>query len=89
MVQRLKIALILSVVLNTILIVGILWARMYIRRTSFELAALNSEAQANFAKFVLTEIESGDATRIQTLKKQLTAQIEQGHSKAELWRSAA
>ncbi len=80
---------ILSVVLNVVLIVGILWARTYARHTAFELAALNCDSQANFAEFVLGELESGDPARIQTLKTHLAGQVEQGRGEANLWRSAS
>ena len=89
MKRWIKMGFILSVLLNVVLIVGILWARTYVRCTTFKLAAMNCDSQANFAEFVLDELESGDPARIQTLKKQLAGQVEQGRGEAKLWRSAS
>lgn len=89
MSRSLKIMLILSVILNVLFIVGTFWARSYITSRDFELAAVNAEAEAGFARQVLTELESDEPARIEALKLRLKRDIEQAEKVAGLWRAAA
>ncbi len=89
MSRWLKIILILSVILNVLFIVGTFWARSYITSRDFELAALYAEAEARFARLVLTELEYDEPARIEALKLRLKRDIEQAEKVAGLWRAAA
>lgn len=88
MSKWLKIMFIVSVALNVALIVGVFWARSYIRSRDFELAALTAEAEARSAKMTLAELDSDDPVRIEALKQRLKQNIEQGEKAADLWRVA-
>jgi hypothetical protein len=87
--RRLKIMFISSVVLNVALIIGAIWARSFIRAEGFELAAISAEAERTVARHVLTELESGEPDRIESLKKRLRENIEEREKIADMWRSAA
>ena len=89
MSKWLKIIFISSVVLNIALVTGAIWARSYIRTKGFELAAITTEAEGSFARHILTELESGEPDRIETLKKRLQKNIEQAQEVADIWRNAA
>ena len=89
MSKGLKIMFISSVVLNIALVVGVIWARSYIRTKSFELAATITEAEGSFARHILTELESGESDRIEALKKLLQNSIENTEKGADIWRNAA
>jgi len=89
MSKWLKIMFLSSVILNIALVIGIIWARSFIRTQTFELAAISAEAEGNIARHVLTELESGEPDRIESLKKQLQKNIEQAEKVAEMWRNAA
>jgi hypothetical protein len=89
MSKWLKIMFILSVVLNIALVIGAIWARSYIRTQSFELAAMTADAEGRLARHILTELESGEPDRIESLKKLLQNSVENTEKAAEMWRQAA
>ena len=89
MAKSLKIALVVSVVLNICLIVSIFWARGYVGRVQFNLAAMNTEAAVRGNEHILEVIESQDADRIKALAESLEQQIIEGKKVAANWRKAA
>ena len=89
MSKRLKIMFISSVVLNIAFVIGAIWARSYVRTRSFEMAAMSAEAEGAVIRYVLTELESGDPNRIETLKDRLRKNSEQAKDVAAMWRNAA
>ena len=89
MSKGLKIMFISSIVLNIALIIGAIWARSYVRTQSFEMAAMTAEAEGKVIRYVLTELESEDPNRIETLKDQLQKNMEQAKDVAVMWRNAA
>jgi hypothetical protein len=89
MSKWLKIIFILSVVLNIALVIGAVWARSYIRKENFELAANIAEAEASFSEHILTELESGQPDRIEAVKKLLANGIENARKEADIMRNAA
>jgi uncharacterized membrane protein len=89
MSKWLKIIFTLSVVLNIALVIGAAWARSYIRKENFELAAMTAEAEGRFSEHILTEIESGQPDRIEAVKKLLQISVENSRKTADIWRSAA
>ena len=89
MSKWLKIMFISSVVLNIALIIGVIWARSYVRKQSFELAAMTAEAEGNFAKHILMELESDEPDRIEAVKKMLQNSIENTKKAADMWRQVA
>jgi uncharacterized membrane protein len=84
-----KIMFISSVVLNIALVIGVVWARSYIRTQMFELAARTAEAEGRLAEHILTEFESGEPERIEAVKKLLQNSIENSEKAADMWRQAA
>ena len=89
MSKWLKIMFISSVVLNIALIIGVIWARSYVRKQSFELAAMTAEAEGSFAKHILMELESDEPDRIEAVKKMLQNSIENTKKAADMWRQVA
>jgi len=89
MSKGLKIMFVSSVVLNIAFVIGAIWARSYVRTRSFEMAAMSAEAEGKVIRHVLTELESEDPNRIETLKEQLQKNIEQAEDVAVMWRNAA
>ena len=100
MSKWLKIVFIASVILNIAFVIGAVWARSYIRKQNFELAAMTAEAEGTVARHILTELESGDPNRTEAVKEQLRKNIrgfghvkkkniEQAKETAALWRKAA
>ena len=85
----LKIMFVASVVLNVALIAGAVWARGFVRDKSFELAAINAEAEGRLARHVLTELESGEPDRVEAIKELLQNSIRNTEKAADMWRSAA
>ena len=84
-----KIVLAVSVVLNICLIVFIFWARGYVGRVQFNLAAMNTEAAVRVNEHILEVIESQDADRIKALAESLEQQSIEGKKVATNWRKAA
>jgi uncharacterized membrane protein len=89
MSKWLKIMFISSIVLNAALVIGVIWARSYIRTQLFEHAAMTAEAEASISRHILTELESGEPERIEELKKLLQNSIENSEKAADIWRNAA
>jgi predicted kinase len=89
MSKGLKIMFISSVVLNVALVIGAIWARSYFRSKGFEMAAMTAEAEGKVIRHVLTELESADPNRIETLKEQLQKNMKQAEDVAEMWRNVA
>ena len=89
MVKWLKIMFVSSVVLNIALVVGVIWARSYVRTKNFELAAMTADAEGRLAKHILTELESDEPDRIEAVKKLLQSNIETAEKAADLWRDVA
>jgi hypothetical protein len=89
MSKWLKIIFILSVVLNIALVIGAVWARSYIRKENFELAANIAEAEGRFSEHILTELESGEPDRIEAVKKLLANGIENARKEADIMRNVA
>jgi hypothetical protein len=89
MAKWVKVVLVLSLVLNLGLVVGFGFYRSYVRNQSFKLAALTTESDAQFKQYVLSELESGDPARIESLKQRLHKIVEQGPKIVEVWREAA
>ena len=58
-------------------------------RTLNALAAMTAEAEGKVIRHVLTELESEDPNRIETLKEQLQKNMEQANEVAVMWRNAA
>ena len=89
MSKWLKIMFVSSIVLNIALIIGVIWARSYVRKQSFELAAMTAEAEGRLAKHILTELESDEPDRIEAVKKMLQNSIENTEIAADMWRQVA
>jgi hypothetical protein len=88
MSKWLKIIFALSVVLNIALVIGAVWARSYIRKENFELAAMAAEAEGRFSEHILTELESGQPDRIEAVKKLLQNSVENAQKEADIWQNA-
>lgn len=84
-----KIGFIISVVLNVLLIVSLILGRNYVRKTNFELAAMNAEAEVNLARSLLSTLDDEEANNIKQLKERLRTIAAQGEKTAEIWNSAA
>jgi uncharacterized membrane protein len=89
MSKWLKIMFVSSIVLNIALIIGVIWARSYVRKQSYELAAMTAEAEGRLAKHILTELESDEPDRIEAVKKMLQNSIENTEIAADMWRQVA
>jgi hypothetical protein len=89
MSKELKIMFVSSIVLNVALVIGAVWARSYVRTQGFEMAAMTAEVEGKVIKHVLTELESEDPNRIETLKEQLQKNMKQADDVAEMWRHVA
>jgi uncharacterized membrane protein len=89
MIKWFKIMFVSSVVLNIALIIGVIWARNYVRKQSFELAATTAEAEGKLAKHILTKLESDEPDRIEAVKKLLQNSVENSEKAADMWRQAA
>jgi hypothetical protein len=89
MSKWLKIMFISSIVLNIALVIGVIWARSYIRTQLFEHAVAIAEAEGSFTRHILTELESGEPDRIEALKNELQNSIENSEKAADIWRNAA
>ena len=84
-----KFSLLVSLAVNIVLIVGVVWFRNYNRTVHFELAAMNYEAMAMVQEHTLEVLESGNPLEIESLKVSLQKQIEQAKKGAEIWKKAA
>ena len=89
MSKWLKIMFISSVVLNIVLVIGVIWARSYIRTQLAESAATAAKSEASISRHILTELESGEPERIEALKTQLQNSIENSEIAADMWRQVA
>lgn len=88
MKSGIKIGFIISVVLNVLLITSLILGRNYVKRTNFELAAINANAEANLAKSLLNTLGTEDPEGIKKLKERLRTIATQGEKTAEIWKSA-
>lgn len=84
-----KIILVVSLLLNFALGIAVFAGRGYFRQTTFQMLAMNAEAQARLNQYYLDEVESGDSERIKALKAFLRNSIENCKKVAADWRKAA
>ncbi len=84
-----KIILVVSLLLNFALGIAVFAGRSYFRQTTFQMLAMNAEAQARLNQYYLDEVESGDSERIKALKAFLQKGIDNCKKVAADWRKAA
>ncbi len=83
-----RIPLIISVILKVVLLLGIFALRNYFRKTMFEMAVVNTEAETSLTESYLKVLTSDDPNRIEILEERLKMNIENGKKAAEMWRLA-
>jgi hypothetical protein len=84
-----KTALIFSLVLNFALITGFGFYKHYVRKTLFQLAALNAQAEVKNLEIIISELNSNDAIKTENLKERLQKQIENAKKVAAAWEDAS
>ncbi len=89
MAKSMKVTLALSLLFNVGLVVGFLCYRSYVGTQMFEGAAMTTEAEGRLLQSILSDIESDDPERIETLKDKLRVSVENADKAASLWRQAA
>lgn len=88
MAKGLKVALVLSLLLNVGLAGGFLGFKSYVGSQMFKMAAMTAEAEGRLLQSVLADIESDDPETIEALKEKLTLSIENANTAASIWRQA-
>ncbi len=89
MARWVRIIFISSLALNVILIAGFVLFKKSVNNDIYRISAANATSDVAMTKYVLQELESGDAERIGKLKQYLRDNIEVGRKEAEEYRSAA
>ena len=89
MAKRLKVALVLSLLLNVGLAVGFLCFKSYVGSQMFKMAAMTAEAEGRLLQSILADVESDDPDRIEALKQKLRVSIENANKAGSVWRQAA
>lgn len=88
MAKKMKVALVLSLLLNVGLAVGFLCFKSYVGSQTFKMAAMTAEAEGRLLQGILADIESDDPERLEALKQKLTLSIENSRKAASTWRQA-
>ena len=88
MVRGIKIALILSLILNVVLIVSFVYYRNYVKTHLPDLLLSIAEAEIKHSKYILLEIESEDPAKIESLKGHLRRSINNSEKNASVMRAA-
>lgn len=89
MAKGLKIALVLSLLLNVGLVVGFLGYRSYVGNQMKQAVATSARSETSLLRSVLADIESDDPGRIRSLKQKLRASIEMGDKAIEMMQEMA
>ncbi len=78
-----------SLAMNVILVICFVYFRSSVNATIFRLNAIKALSDASLARYVLQEVESGDANRINDMKQYLRESIAVSSVEAEEYRRAA
>jgi len=89
MKKALTTVLIISLILNAVLIIGFLTYKSYVKKSNFELAAINAQSEASLLTNILTDLDPNDPAKIEALKKRLQDNIKNAKEVEEIWRQAA
>ena len=83
--KKLKVALVISVMLNILLITAIVAGRSFVRKQSFELAALTAQSEAKQFEIILQYLESDDPNNMNKLKNYLLENIKMANQSEKIW----
>ena len=83
-----NIALAASLITNVVLVAALIGVCRYSRNQNFTMLADVTEAEVKLQEHFLAEIESGEATRVEALKRMLRQNIQTGRLVAADWRAA-
>jgi len=89
MAKGLKVALLVSLLLNAALIVGFLFFRNYVRTEMFKLVATTAQSKVNLLENILSDLDPNDPVKITALKERLHKNIQRSQTTADIWQQAA
>jgi hypothetical protein len=89
MTKGIKIALIVSIILNACLIIGFIYYRNFVKYKSYKQAAMTSQIELKLLETISSELESNDPDKITALKEWLQKNIELGKKNVEIRQQAA
>ena len=81
-----KVPFVISIVLNIALIATLLFVTRSSRRTAFRAVADATTAEVRLQEHILSELNSGDDTRIEKIKETLKRNISNGKKATADWK---
>jgi len=81
--------LVASIVLNIALAAGTMWSLKFMGTRSHEVMASAIIGNTNNMRWVIEELDSGDLSRIEAMKKRLHKLIVEGEKAGQMWKTDA